>query len=240
MPVIRGVAILILCSMAGTTLAQAPAPADPFVGSAALGYLSTSGNTEATNLNSLLKITWDLDGPWKHDWTALAIRASSDDVTTAEAYAAGYKAMRDFSATSYLFFSGDWRQDEFSGYDRQVTEAVGYGRRLFDTPRHMLALEGGVGAKQSDLITGEELDEAIVRGGLDYLLTLSENSQFNQKVLIEQGDDNRYTESTSALKTRIVGNLAVVLSYVIKNNSDVPVAIEKTDRFTAVSLEYGF
>jgi putative salt-induced outer membrane protein len=103
--VIRGVAILILCSMAGTTLAQAPAPADPFVGSAALGYLSTSGNTEATNLNSLLKITWDLDGPWKHDWTALAIRASSDDVTTAEAYAAGYKAMRDFSATSYLFFS---------------------------------------------------------------------------------------------------------------------------------------
>ena len=58
--------------------------------------------------------------------------------------------------------------------------------------------------------------------------------------MIEQGDDNRYTESTSALKTRIVGNLALVLSYVIKNNSDVPVGIEKTDRFTAISLEYGF
>ena len=236
----RALSIVFFCSMSGAALAQAPAPTDPFVGSAALGYLATSGNTEATNLNSLLKVTWDLDGPWKHDWTALAIRASTDEVTTAEAYAAGYKAMRDFSATSYLFFSGDWRQDAFSGYDRQATEAVGYGRRLFDTPRHMLAVEGGVGAKQSDVITGEELDEAIVRGGLDYLLTISENSQFNQKVLIEQGDDNRYTESTSALKTRIVGNLAVVLSYVIKNNSDVPIGIEKTDRFTAVSLEYGF
>lgn len=233
---------LALCSLSGAALAQAPAavPADPFTGSAALGYLSTSGNTEASSLNSLLKMTWDLDGPWKHDFTALAIKASTDDVTTAEAYAAGYKGQRDFSETSYIFFAGDWRQDEFSGYDRQVSEAVGYGRRLLDTPRHMLAVEGGAGAKQSELITGEELDEAIVRGGLDYLLTLTENSSFNQKLLIEQGDDNRYTESTSALKTRIVGDLALVVSYVIKNNSDVPVGIEKTDRFTAISLEYGF
>lgn len=238
----RVLGALVLCLVCRTTLAQPPAaaPLDPFKGSAALGYLSTSGNTDSTNGNASFKVTWDLMGPWKHDWNALAINARTNGVTTAEAYAAGYKATRDFSATSYLFASGDWREDRFSGYDKQVTEAVGYGRRLLNTPRHMLALEGGVGAKQSDLITGAELDEAIVRGGLDYLLTLSENASFNQKVLIEQGDDNRYTESTSALKTRIVGNLAIVLSHVIKNNSDVPVGIEKTDRFTAVSLEYGF
>ncbi|RPI61536.1 MAG: DUF481 domain-containing protein, partial [Lysobacterales bacterium] len=100
--------------------------------------------------------------------------------------------------------------------------------------------EGGAGAKQSDLITGEELDEAIVRGALDYLLIISDNSEFNQKLVIEQGDDNRYTESTSALKARIVGNIAFVFSYVIKSNSDVPVGIEETDRFTSLSLEYAF
>jgi putative salt-induced outer membrane protein len=193
----RTLYVLAFCSLSGAALAQAPAaaPPDPFSGSAALGYLATSGNTEATSLNSSMKIVWDLDGPWKHDFTALAIRATQDDVTTAEAYAAGYKGQRDFSATSYLFFTGDWRQDEFSGYDRQVSETVGYGRRLLDSPRHMLAIEGG---------------------------------------------DNRYMESTSALKTRVVGNVALVLSYVIKNNSDVPVGIAKTDRFTAISLEYGF
>ena len=94
----RTVYALVLCSLSGAALAQAPAaaPPDPFVGSAALGYLATSGNTEATNLNSSLKITWDLDGPWTHNWTALAIRASTDDVTTAEAYAAGYKATARF------------------------------------------------------------------------------------------------------------------------------------------------
>jgi putative salt-induced outer membrane protein len=238
----RTLAGFILLFASAEALAQAPAaaPPDPFVGSAALGYLSTSGNTESTSGNASLKVTWDLDGPWQHNWTALAINARTAGVTTAEAYSAGYKAQRDISATSYLYASGEWRQDRFSGYDKQVSETLGYGRRLIDTERHTLALEGGAGAKQSDLIDGTELDEAIVRGGFDYLLRITENSEFNQKILIEQGDDNRYSESTSALKARIVGDLAIVVSYVVKNNSDVPVGIEKTDRFTAISLEYGF
>jgi putative salt-induced outer membrane protein len=184
--------------------------------------------------------TWDLDGPWQHDWDARVISSRTNEVTTAESYSAAYKAQRDLSETGYLFFSGDWRQDQFAGYDRQVSEAVGYGRRLIDNARHMLALEGGAGAKQSDLIDGQKLDEGILRGGLDYLFTISESSEFSQKLLLEQGDDNRYTESTSALKTRIIGNIALVFSVVIKSNSDVPVGIENTDRFTALSLEYGF
>jgi putative salt-induced outer membrane protein len=237
----RTLCALALLAATGSALAQAPAaPADPFLGSVSLGYLATTGNTDSTNGNFALKVSWDLDGPWKHDWTALAINARTNGVTTAEAYSAGYKAQRDFSETSYLFFSTDWRQDVFSGYDRQVSQAVGYGRRLIDTERQMLSVEGGAGAKQSDLITGEELDEAIVRGALDYLLDISDNSQFNQKFLLEQGDDNRYMESTSALKARIVGNIALVLSIVIKSNSDVPLGIEDTDRFTSISLEYAF
>ena len=48
-----------------------------------------------------------------------------------------------------------------------MTEAVGYGRRVIDTDRQMLALEGGGGAKQSTSSDGTDLDEAIVRGGLD-------------------------------------------------------------------------
>jgi putative salt-induced outer membrane protein len=231
-----------VCTVSGTALAQAPAPApaDPLVGNVALGYLATNGNTESTSSNASMDATWDLDGPWKHDWDARLISARTNEITTAESYSAAYKAQRDFSETGYLFFSGDWRQDQFAGYDRQVSEAVGYGRRLIDNARHMLALEGGAGAKQSDLIDGQKLDEGILRGGLDYLFTISESSEFSQKRLLEQGDDNRYTESTSALKTRIIGNIALVFSVVIKSNSDVPVGIENTDRFTALSLEYGF
>jgi putative salt-induced outer membrane protein len=213
---------------------------DPLEGSIAFGYLATSGNTDSTNANAGFKLLWDRGGLWRHEWNALAVKASTDDVTTAEAYAAGYKAQRDFSESAYLFTSADWRRDEFSGYDEQTTEAVGYGRRLIDNDRHMLAIEGGLGAKQSTLIDGSELDEGIVRGGLQYVLTISENSDFSQKFLTEIGEDNRYTESVSALRARLIGNLAIVLSYTVKNNSDVPPTVEKTDTFTAISLEYGF
>lgn len=240
----RTLRVALLLCLPVPAFAQAPAapaaPPDPFVGDISLGYLSTKGNTESTNANVKFDVSWDLDGPWKHEWHALAINARTDGLTTAESYSAGYKAKRDFSETSYLFFTGDWRKDRFSGYEEQVSEAVGYGRRLIDNEKHMLSLEGGAGAKQSDLTTGVSLDEAIIRGALDYLFTISETSNFEQKFLIEQGDENRYTESTSALKTRVVGNIALVLSYVIKSNSDVPVGIEKTDRFTSLALEYAF
>jgi putative salt-induced outer membrane protein len=224
-----------------SALAQTPAPpADPITGGAALGYLSTSGNTDSTNANASFKLGWDRGGAWRHEWSALAITARTAGTTTAESYAAGYKAQRDFSEHSYLFAAGDWRQDQFSGYDKQLTESVGYGRRIIDTERQVLSLEGGIGAKQSTLIDGVDLDEGIVRGGLDYVLHISESAEFNQKLLFEVGSDNRYTESNSAVKAKLLGNLALVLSYVIKSNSDVPPGIDNTDRFTAISLEYGF
>ena len=233
--------VLALALMSASALAQNPAPpADPLVGTVALGYLSTSGNTDSTNANASFKAVWDRGRDWIHNWNALAISARTNGVTTAEAYAAGYKAQRALGKKSYLFAAGDWRQDQFSGYDRQSTEAVGYGRKLITTDKQTLSVEGGIGRKQATLINGTDVDESVLHGGLDYMIHLGENSQFNQKLLLEVGDKNRYTESLSAVKAKIRGNLALVASYVIKSNSDVPVGIEKTDRYTAISLEYGF
>ena len=236
----RSITFVSLVLLSAVASAQAPTAADPLTGSATLGYLATSGNTESKNANAGLDIKWDRGGMWVHNWRAQFVSARTNGITTAESYAAGYKAQRDFSETSYLFAAGDWRKDRFSGYEEQISESVGYGRRLIDTERHMLAIEGGVGAKQSTLVDGTDLDEAIVRGGLDYLLHISETSEFEQKLLTEIGSENTYTESVTALRAKIIGNLAIVLSYTIKNNSDVPPGIEKTDTFTAISVEYAF
>ena len=63
---------------------------------------------------------------------------------------------------------------------------------------------------------------------------------FTQDLLAESGSENTYLESKTALSAKLVGNLALVASYTIKNNSDVPLGTEKTDTYTALSLEYGF
>ncbi|MGI9308794.1 MAG: DUF481 domain-containing protein, partial [Gammaproteobacteria bacterium] len=54
------------------------------------------------------------------------------------------------------------------------------------------------------------------------------------------GSSNTYTESVTKLKASMTGALALTLSYTIRHNSDVPPDTEKSDRFTAISLEYGF
>jgi putative salt-induced outer membrane protein len=234
------IAIALSLASASAFAQNAAAPKDPLVGTVALGYLSTSGNTDSTNANASFKAVWDRGRDWVHNWAALAISARTNGVTTAEAYAAGYKAQRAFGMKAYLFASGDWRQDQFSGYDRQSTEAIGYGRKLIATDKQLLSVEGGIGKKQATLINGTDVDEGVIRGGLDYQLKMSETSMFTQKLLLEIGDKNHYTESVSAIKAKIRGNLGLVASYVIKNNSDVPVGIEKSDRYTAISLEYGF
>jgi putative salt-induced outer membrane protein len=220
--------------------APAPTAADPLTGNATLGYLATSGNTESKNSNASFKADWDRGGNWVHGWTAQFVSARTDGLTTAESYAAGYKGQRDFSETSYIFAAADWRKDRFSGYEDQLSETVGYGRRLIDNDRHLLAVEGGAGFKQSTLADGTDVDDTIVRGGLNYLLHISETSEFEQKLITEIGSENTYTESVTALRARIVGELALVLSYTIKNNSDVPAGVEETDTFTAISLEYAF
>jgi putative salt-induced outer membrane protein len=231
--------LIALTLLVPLTAAAQPA-ADRVTGSAALGYLATSGNTESSNANASFNLAWDRGGNWQHEWNALAVSARTAGATTAEAYAASYQARRDFSEFDYLFAAGNWRQDRFSGYARQVAQTMGYGRRLIDAERHVLSVEGGFGAKQSRLVDGTDLDEGILRAGLDYALRISESSDFSQRLLTEAGEENRYTESVSALRMRLINNIALVLSYTIKNNSDVPPGIEGTDTFTAVSFEYGF
>jgi putative salt-induced outer membrane protein len=57
---------------------------------------------------------------------------------------------------------------------------------------------------------------------------------------VEAGSENTYFESVTALKARLVGDLALVASYTVKHNTDVPALTEKTDTYTALSLEYAF
>lgn len=208
-------------------------------GKVALGYLATSGNTESENLS--LNFGGDYFGEtWHHKLDGRAVRASTSGVTTAEAYGLAWQSDRDFGEKSYLYARAAWDRDEFSAYEQQVREVVGYGRHFIDSERHMLNAEIGVGLRQSDLRDGTAEDESIARLSMDYTLKLSETAEFEQAVGIESGADNTYTESVSSLSADIWANTAIVLSYTVKRNSTVPAGTARRDTFTAVSFEYSF
>lgn len=236
---LRSVIVLAALAVSAQSMAAEEEAESPWAGKATLGYLATSGNTENTNLNSGFELGHK-SGDWQHLLTAQAINASEDGDTTAEAYELGWKTERNLSENNFLFGRLDWRKDRFSGYDTQFSQTVGYGRRLIDREAHKLNAEIGVGARQSDLVDGTTESETIVRGGLDYTWAISENAEFRQDFVVESGPENTYLESVTALAARLVGNLALVASYTVKNNTDVPVGVEKTDTYSALSLEYIF
>lgn len=222
-----------------TMAAHAQEQSDVWSGKATLGYLATSGNTENSNLNTGFEISY-APNRWTHRLRASAINAAEEDTTTAEAYELGWKSELSFGESNFLFGRLGWRKDRFSSYDTQTTQTVGYGRRLIDIERHKLNAEIGAGARQSDLVDGTQEDEFIVRAGADYLWELSETAQFTQVLSVESGDTNTYIESITALKARLLGDLALVASYTVKHNTEVLPLTEKTDTYTALSLEYAF
>ena len=214
-------------------------PESPWAGKATLGYLATSGNTENTTLNTGFELGFET-GDWAHLLNAAAINASENDDTTAEAYDLGWKSERNLTDKDFLFGRVSWRTDKFGGYDTQLSETIGYGRRLVDTDKHKLNAEIGAGARQSKLQDGTKEDETIFRGGMYYKWLFSETAEFRQDLTAEGGEENTYIASVTAVSAKLLGDLALVASYTIKHNTDVPASTEKTDTYTALSLEYAF
>ncbi len=211
----------------------------PWSGSASLGFLSTSGNTNTTSYNTSFGVAYTKN-KWTHAFDAAANGADDGDTVTAEAYQADWKSSYDFSEHNYLFGLIAWRKDRFSGVNQQLSESFGYGRRIIDTPAHHLSGEIGAGHRSADLSDDSSESGVIVRLGLDYKWTFSETSNFEQNIGVESGSDNTYLESVSAVRAKLLGDFAIVLSYTVRHNTDVPVDSEKTDKITAISLELAF
>ena len=214
-------------------------PESPWSGKATLGYLATSGNTENTTLNTGFEVGFKT-GQWGHSFKASAIEASENESTTAEAYDAGWKSERNRSEKDFLFGRLSWRKDRFGGFETQFSQTLGYGRRLIDSDKHKLNAEIGAGARQSELQDGTKEDETIFRGGMYYKWLFSETAEFRQDLTMEGGDQNTYVESVTAISAKLIGDLALVASYTVKHNTDVLPLLEKTDTYTALSIEYAF
>jgi putative salt-induced outer membrane protein len=209
-------------------------------GAVAFGYLATSGNSDNTNMSLTFGGDYYAE-VWQHSLDGLAVKATTSNVTTAEAYGLAWESRRELAdEKNYIFGLGAWNQDKFSGYDQQLREVVGYGRRIIDGDMHSFDVEAGLGFRQSDLRDGTSEDESIVRISGNYEWKISETATFSQVLATESGSKNTYTESVSKLSAKVWGNLAAVFAYTIKHNSDVPVGIQKKDTFTSVALEYSF
>lgn len=218
----------------------APVFAGEFSGEAALGVLTTSGNSETRSINGKLELVYASEA-WKNSFGASAISSADDEGSTAERYTVGNKLDYNFSPRDYAFGAVEFEKDLFGGIKQRTSETVGYGRHILTGPRHLLDAEIGGGARQTEeQDTGERYDDFIGRFAGKYQWNLTETSTFLQTLKVESGESNTFTESVSELRLSIIGNLFAGISFTARNNSDVPPDTKKTDTFTAVNLNYNF
>lgn len=233
--------IFILCLTSPFVVAETATSKGVWNGNVELGYVKTSGNTKTETLNTKAKAELDQE-IWRHKLNFDALRTSDQDTTTADRYMiSGQSDYKLKGKKNFLFIFASYEDDRFSGYEYQMTEAIGYGRRVLDANNMTLDLEIGPGARQSKVeATGDTENEMLVRGAARYAWKITNHSELTEDLTIDVGEDVTVTKSITGLTSKINSSLATKLTYTVKNTSKVPAGVKKTDTELAVTLVYSF
>lgn len=208
-------------------------------GEAELGLVTTTGNTETETVNGKAKVSYTHEN-CTDSLSFEGLKTSDDLGVTAKKVASTAKMEHKFGEHNYFFILMKYENDAFSGFDYQTSEAVGYGRLVIEEKNMLLKLEIGPGARQSKLLTGGTDRETTVWAGANYEWAVSKTSKFTEVITFEAGEDSNISKSVTALTSQIAGSLAMKVTYTVKNNSEVPLGVEKKDTETALTLIYSF
>jgi putative salt-induced outer membrane protein len=228
--------------LAGTAQAE---DSNGWDGKVALGYLASEGNTDSSSATAEFEATYTKN-KWTHGANGRFFSSSDELGTTAENYLLGWKSTFSFTEKNYLFGKADWIKNRFSGYPRQMFATAGYGRRLVANETIEFDAEIGGGYADQKAVNAvpppETIDEdgGVATGALAFKWVWSETSDFKQTLGANYTEDNTFWESVTKVSAKISNALALGISYTVQGNTDVAPGIEKTDRFTAITLDYSF
>jgi putative salt-induced outer membrane protein len=237
-PCILAVALL---SAPAVLMAQEEAAPDyGWSGKGELGFVSSSGNTDTQSLNLALELVYEVE-KWRHRLFAGALNSENEGNKTANRYDLGAQSDYKLSEKSYVFGALRYEKDDFGAYEDQTTAAVGYGRQLLDNDKHQLKVEAGAGYRTASLAPdGKSEDGIVARGLLDWAWQITPTTSLGERFLVESGSDNTFMQNDLGLSVAINSRFAVKLGYQVRNNSDAPPGVDKTDTLTSANLVYHF
>ena len=216
-----------------------PAPPPPlWTGSGGLSYLATSGNTDTQSLG--LTATWARQPtPWGMEISALADRAESDGVTTAERYYGGLRGKRAMGERFELFGGLSYERNEFAGFDsRELIEAGGVWKVLLG-PKQELAFDAGLTWTREDPVVGPKDDFVGAVAGAAYAWKITESATFRERLLyypnFDTSEDWRVRSETS-FEAAFAASWALRLGYLYTRDNLPAPGFGKTDGTTSVSL----
>ncbi len=212
-----------------------------------LGLLINTGNTNTTDISAEIKLHYK-DGYWTNTSVFAADFSRDSGETTAENYHVKDQLQYAFSQQrkSYIYGNVELTQDRFSAYEYQNMASVGYGRDIVKTKQWYLSMQAGPGVRYYQVDGSDESDTDLVFDTKANLAWhINKNLVFKQDVQYNVGFEGAYDylESTTSLRDKLLGHLAMDLSYKVQYYSKIPPGstnTESVDTITKLALIYSF
>jgi putative salt-induced outer membrane protein len=215
--------------------AAAPACAE-WTPTAELGIVNTTGNSETTSANGKFALK-GTDVLWTHEYFLAALRAESDDETTANRFELGGKTARRLGERQYLGAAARHERDDFSAYEHQSTLALNYGAWLVKEEGRSFQLEGGPGLRHARLADGGGSEtDALLRGYADYQHQITDTTRFFNTLLVEATPDNTFAQNDIGIAVSINKTLALKAALQARHNTEAPAGLERTDTLASVNI----
>jgi putative salt-induced outer membrane protein len=182
--------------------------------------------------------------------------------TTANRYDTGASVGYKLDPRSYIVTAARYEHDDFGANLWQGIVSVGYGYIALKTDRTELSFEAGPGYKRyrpADVETTvtvnqpdgttttstvktrqDTIGDAVGRGLINYKYRLTDNTAFEDTLLIEAGADNKYYQNDIGLSVSMTKKVALKLGYQVRYNSDVQPGTQSTDSLVTTNLLYNF
>ena len=220
-------------------LASGTAAAD-WSGKGTFGGVLARGNTETETINFNVDVENKVD-VWTHKAGASMLRTVTDDITSADRWELRGESQYSLTERSYLFGAIRYEDDAFTDYDYQATLSGGYGYRFIASDTTKLEGQIGVGYREAELrLSGEQQDDAILRGAIDYQHKLTATTLVYDRFLVESGSENTFVQNALGIEVKINDSFALGLDYSVRHNTDVLPGTDETDQVLTANLVYGF
>lgn len=239
-------AFLLLLFVFPSSLAGQDVPADDeseaWSGSAELGLIATSGNTESRSLSVGGEALYEAS-VWELRATARFIDVESEGEQTAESINALVHVDHDWNDRARLFGEASYLRNRFSGIESRYALATGVTYAVIDTDERKFKLSGGAGYTVEDRLASPDREFLTGVGGATFRHSFSERSFFENvtglDLNLETIDDWR-ARNVAALVAGLTEVFSLKLAYDVRYQNEPVPGFEKTDTVTSAAIVASF
>lgn len=177
---------------------------------------------------------------WRHEIKATGDYQRSNGAVSKERYFAGYAGQWKLNGRTFVALAASGERDRFAGFNSRFTESVGVGYRLLEGPDLRLDVQAGPALRQTDYDNQSDEVAFSARFGGDLSWTIRPDLVFTQNTSLFLDSVNSSLVSTTALTTKLRGDLSARAAFDVRTESEPPTGRAHTDTTTRATLVYSF